>query len=227
MKKIRRCSFNKAFTLAEVLITLGIIGVVAAITIPAIIQGSQKQELKTGLKEAYSVLSNAYNRLKADQGMLTNDSTLWNYYFSASIDPKQFANDLTIYLNITKNLSDWQAFSTQTYKDFQGNVIGSPTSPHYVGEYEYILQNGMILFVSNTAPAVGAGIIVCVDVNGFKGPNIIGKDVFRFDVTTQNTLIPYNIVFGHSWACTTAIANTSAFGCPSAAFTDDTYWNLW
>ncbi|MDO5438036.1 MAG: prepilin-type N-terminal cleavage/methylation domain-containing protein, partial [bacterium] len=44
--------FKKGFTLAEVLITLAIIGVVAAISIPSVISNSQQQEFKTGLRKA-------------------------------------------------------------------------------------------------------------------------------------------------------------------------------
>lgn len=51
---------NKSgFTLAEVLITLAIIGVVAALTIPSVISNSQQQEFKTGLRKAVSVLNSA------------------------------------------------------------------------------------------------------------------------------------------------------------------------
>ncbi|MDO5437144.1 MAG: type II secretion system protein [bacterium] len=49
----------KAFTLAEVLITLAIIGVVAAVSIPSVISNSQQQEFKTGLRKAVSVLNSA------------------------------------------------------------------------------------------------------------------------------------------------------------------------
>ncbi len=53
--------YNKenGFTLAEVLITLAIIGVVAAIAIPSVISNSQQQEFKTGLRKAVSVLNSA------------------------------------------------------------------------------------------------------------------------------------------------------------------------
>ena len=49
----------KGFTLAEVLITLAIIGIVAALTIPSVISNYQQQEFKTGLKKAVSVLNEA------------------------------------------------------------------------------------------------------------------------------------------------------------------------
>ena len=51
--------FKRGFTLAEVLITLAIIGVVAAISIPSVISNTQQQEFKTGLRKAVSVLNSA------------------------------------------------------------------------------------------------------------------------------------------------------------------------
>lgn len=53
----RFCLCKYAFTLAEVLITLGIIGIVAAMTLPTLVQNHKNAELQTGLKKAYSVLS--------------------------------------------------------------------------------------------------------------------------------------------------------------------------
>ena len=59
---------NKAFTLAEVLITLMIIGIVAALTIPSVISNYQQQEFKTGLKKAVSVLNEAIQTNIAQEG---------------------------------------------------------------------------------------------------------------------------------------------------------------
>ena len=58
----------KGFTLAEVLITLAIIGVVAAISIPSVISNSQQQEFKTGLRKAVSVLNSAITMNMAIDG---------------------------------------------------------------------------------------------------------------------------------------------------------------
>ena len=58
----------KGFTLAEVLITLAIIGVVAALTIPSVISNSQQQEFKTGLRKAVSVLNSAITMNMAIDG---------------------------------------------------------------------------------------------------------------------------------------------------------------
>ncbi len=60
--------FKKGFTLAEVLITLAIIGVVAAISIPSVISNTQQQEFKTGLRKAVSVLNSAITMNMAIDG---------------------------------------------------------------------------------------------------------------------------------------------------------------
>ncbi len=51
---------KKGFTLAEVLITLGIIGVVAALTLPSLVAKYKEKQYVTALKKAVSILDNAY-----------------------------------------------------------------------------------------------------------------------------------------------------------------------
>lgn len=63
---IRICRSLKGFTLAEVLITLGIIGVVAAITIPSLISKVQKAQIEALVKENYSSVAQAMRMASAD-----------------------------------------------------------------------------------------------------------------------------------------------------------------
>ena len=56
-----------AFTLAEILITLGIIGVAAAMTLPALIANYQKKVLEQQAKQAYSLLSGIFNKMAFDE----------------------------------------------------------------------------------------------------------------------------------------------------------------
>lgn len=64
MKKITK--HLKAFTLAEVLITLGIIGVVAAMTIPTLISKIGKRQLETQIKASYSTIAQTMRAVQAD-----------------------------------------------------------------------------------------------------------------------------------------------------------------
>ena len=59
---------NNGFTLSEVLITLVIIGVVAAITVPSVMNNTNKQEYISGYKKMYSTINQVFNRIKADNG---------------------------------------------------------------------------------------------------------------------------------------------------------------
>jgi len=57
-----------AFTLAEVLITLGIIGIVAEMTIPTVVNGASKVAYTSGLKRSYAILSQVQEMIATDNG---------------------------------------------------------------------------------------------------------------------------------------------------------------
>ncbi len=69
-RSLRSVAMTKAFTLAEVLITLGIIGIVAAMTLPALITKYQKHVTVNRLKHAYSVLSQAVKLSEVSNGSI-------------------------------------------------------------------------------------------------------------------------------------------------------------
>lgn len=74
MKYNLKINLKKGFTLAEVLITLAIIGVVAAISIPSVISNSQQQEFKTGLRKTVPVLNSAITMDMALEGESSYDN---------------------------------------------------------------------------------------------------------------------------------------------------------
>ena len=78
-----------AFTLAEVLITLGIIGVVAAMTMPTLIMQHQKKVFATRVKQTYSIISNALLSSVADNGA----PNTWNFGDSVDTDGINIIND--------------------------------------------------------------------------------------------------------------------------------------
>lgn len=73
-RNILKASFTDynrgGFTLAEVLITLGIIGVVAAITLPAVINKIQHKQLETAFKKSYSGISQVVQRITNEEGVI-------------------------------------------------------------------------------------------------------------------------------------------------------------
>ena len=86
-----------AFTLAEVLITLGIIGVVAAMTIPTLMANHRKKVVETKLEKIYSVMNQAINLTNAEYGDVTN----WIIDCGSSNSPTCSINEVENWFNST------------------------------------------------------------------------------------------------------------------------------
>ena len=61
--------FKKGFTLAEVLITLGIVGVIAAITLPTLVQDTTAAQVGPKLAKAVSTFEQANQALLKNEGV--------------------------------------------------------------------------------------------------------------------------------------------------------------
>ena len=210
-RKMRKIEDMKkcAFTLAEVLITLSILGIVAAISIPNIIQNYQKQATVSRLKMAYSILDR-----------LTQQSYIENGYppLNSAVDKNIFDTYFGKYLNIAKecglyNKTYWKmnmdsgCFKSGTFsepgvtgnnKDGNGeerkkdtfvNLDGSNYDQGGYGPSSYymvLLKNGMGLGVSlNHAPQNGFSMVVDIDGPN-RGDSKLGQDVFQFTYYFNN-----------------------------------------
>ena len=161
---------KRGFTLAEVLITLTIIGVIAAITIPNLMQSWRRHERITQVKEAYAILSNAIKMSVLENGSTNNwDYTGQNYKYSYT--EYVFKTYLIPYLKTQKVSQDTRNIF-YSYKNITGGVTNL-----YLGA---ILNNGMMVSYEHDTP--NDFMIFVFDVNGKKGPNMLGNDVFKFGV---------------------------------------------
>lgn len=170
---------KKAFTLAEVLITLGIIGIVAAITIPTLITKYQKKVTVTRLKYAYSVLSQAIEQAEATNGDITN----WNF------DENVFEKYLMPNMKKVKKYNSVYGYNALgiTYKQISG-IPETGLAVMYARTI-YILANGtQIFFYPTSTNSTVKGLII--DINGFSKPNQFGKDLFCFFITKEHKLHP-------------------------------------
>jgi prepilin-type N-terminal cleavage/methylation domain-containing protein len=159
------------FTLAEVLITLLIVGVISSIVIPGIIQDSQDAELKTAWKKAYAEVSQALIKLRQDNG-----GTYRDFFPYFTLKP-----EFIKYFNVTKdcgnNTTGCFNIPAFNYKSLSGDAV----APALFDEGQFILNSGMFIMVQNLGPAYF--VTIWVDVNGYrKKPNVIGKDVFGIEV---------------------------------------------
>lgn len=223
MVKVKK---NPAFTFAEVLITLGIIGVIAALTIPSLIQKADERATVTALKKAYSVVSNAYNLAVQENGTLDTWGMVAN-------DP-EIINKLKPYLNVTKDCTTviqgcFPAGVAYIYIKNAGNngIYDDSTNP------KLRLADGTLIKASvpsavyascNQATGTSTALkSVCgiydIDINGDRPPNQIGKDLFRFWVTKYG-IVPTGSVSETSFtfANTCDNSNSTGWGCTAWVF---------
>lgn len=159
-----------AFTLSEVLLTLGIIGVVAALTIPNLVENYQKNQTAIQLKKVYSMFENAEKMAEVDYG----PSTSWDYTLSVSDFMQTYYKTYLKLLKESQTNDDNNLFGkTINYTNINGDAVS------YVNfGYRAILADGTIIRVSKN----GQFIILSADINGIKGPNKLGRDVFDFEL---------------------------------------------
>ena len=180
-----------AFTLAEVLITLGIIGVVAAMTIPTLIAKYQKKQILVQLKNSFSVVSNAIRLSEVDNGPMS----IWptgaemdvNAYWTKYLKP-YFANPV---LCATKSDCGYDD-DLDREKWSCGSRWGILTDDTRL---LFMLKNGTIVFLPRNSHAQDGTPIYAsqlyIDVNGASSPNECGKDVFMF-IRTDKGIMPYS-----------------------------------
>lgn len=211
------------FTLAEVLITLGIIGVVAAMTIPTLMNNVQDKELHTAAKKAFSVLSQATEKI-----IYENSGSLWdNSSADSTVLSKSMADEYAKYLSVVKEdfieniqKTDWLGYKSST----NTNAATSGGT-----RYALLLKDGMIFRFNasqNCKDSLSTGKVFCggvvIDVNGSKPPNMAARDVYQFyiikDSTSSTTykVVPNGVDIDGT-ACGTGVAG---FECTENVMTD-------
>ena len=198
-------SKQAAFTLAEVLITLGIIGVVAAITIPTLISKYQEKQTVTRFKWVYSTLSNAYT-----MAVLENDSPKY-WELNTSQD---MAEMLSKYTKVTKKcyykkgcLPRNMSVDALTGEGRYGLLGTYATGNCFVN-----LPNGVTLWFHGVRN--GCDNNYCGDIIAFisyRKVNRLGLDRFNFYITPDG-IFPY----GYNWSDANVKANCTKNYIPTA-----------
>ena len=156
----------EGFTLAEILITLGIIGLVASFTMPVLIQNIQQKILISRWKKAYAELNQAFELAKTQDNLET--------YYNCS-EYYCFQNVATLiiqkYIDKPKQINAGTTAKEADYKTILGDKFTYFPTFHYC----YNVKN-MTVYTWSYGPA---SCTIYVDVNGYKNkPNILGKDLF-------------------------------------------------
>ena len=175
-----------AFTLAEVLITLTIIGVIAVLTIPNLMKKWEDAHTVSAVKEVYSILNNAIKMAVMENGPVEE----WDWPDkTTNLINNQNANYiidvLKPYMKFSKICysADGCMPNVSVYKNLNGNDISYGWTDH-LSYGKAILSNGMAISFATYGNANSSTktswTSIRVDVNGQKGPNRYGYDVFYF-----------------------------------------------
>lgn len=181
----------KSFTLAEVLITLVIIGVIAAMTVPTIMQNTQKQEIISKLKKADSVLRQSLYNISRDTGYPVGDYSFTNN--------DEFFDLFAKKLNVAKmcGSANQGCFSDVTYS-LKGEVWSNYNS-YSSNSKTFVTTDGIAYGWSKTLCTTDKGLLTedypkclgrfIIDVNGSRKPNAFGRDVFFFTVVDRKGIV--------------------------------------
>ena len=213
-KKNHNKSRKNGFTLAEVLITLGVIGVVAALTLPSVIQSYREKRTVEQVGVAYNLLMRAVTQMIEDKG-----STIDQW----SDDPAERANILADalpkYLQVIKNCKVSKKTGVCLAISYENRFNSSKVT---LGNSTYLLKNGFGLAIIGSGQCVqnmamnqngldeyGSGSIyygtyqhacgtIDVDINGPLKPNIVDIDLFRFYIV-KDGIVPAGSSFENIW----------------------------
>ena len=185
----------KAFTLSEVLITLVIIGVIAAITIPSLVANSNKEETLSKLKKSYSTMAQAIMRSQSDNGPIEdwysdvdmNATEYFNQYFKPYLQINNICmsgincgyQSNTPWKFLNGNLYDWniinmsETSSTRFFFNLSdGTFVGIKTGKSGCVEYNNDGNCKEYGYLHDTEPTV------VVDINGAKNQICLAEMFF-------------------------------------------------
>ena len=165
------------FTLAEVLITLVIIGIIAALTIPNLLQKYQEQATVKKVQKFYSNLSNAYSLAIKENGPANEWGLVINSEESAI---KVYELIFKPYFKIAKDCGTTNIGNciTNDYYKYRDNTNARKGNGRVY--YKIALEDGTAVWFRSGSGNTRAEIYIYFDVNGVKGPNVYGEDLFVF-----------------------------------------------
>lgn len=223
---------NTAFTLAEVLITLGIIGIVAALTIPHLVQNSQDNEFKNKMKKEYSVLAQAQQQIIAENGgdflsaLMPYNPTLRYSAIKLALQQKlsyiierDFLSSATTSPCFSSGINYLDGTSAAADTMVTGALQGACLVLKDGATLAFHVDNGASGAASFCDATRGTYTNECgwivIDVNGLKPPNQWGRDIYVFYIFSD-TIRPNSTQLNYFHDdCSTTGTYTSGRTCAS------------
>ena len=171
---------NFAFTLAEVLITLGIIGIVAAMVIPSLLNAFQKHVTVTRLKQTYAQITQAVKLSEVDNGDFTgwDLSKVSSHDFDIESSERVAKTYFIPYMKYTYLCTGKNTYCA-SYSRKKLSGASDSYSTYYHRLHGLVLQNGVVI---HFWPRGSTTMEIVIDINAASGSNTWGKDVFSIVV---------------------------------------------
>lgn len=172
---------RRAFTLAELLVSLTVIGVIAALTMPVIYTNYQKAVLESSFKKAHVLLDEATKMISYNNRAIVRKayelcpSSSGSYYCYASDLKNAYYQTLKVTSNFDRTRYTLTSYNGKAKNPSSGGRLAYP---------DKVLGNGMLFGIMINQ----AKINVTIDTNGKKKPNRLGFDVFCFQVDSNGEL---------------------------------------
>ena len=189
---------KKGFTLAEVLITLSIVGVVSILTLPNLVDGYKKKVYVGQLQRAYNIVVNAIN-------MYATDKDIGSLYDSDLDTYNGVSNFMSTYIKSTKhcnsgNMGD--CLAGQYKKGYNTNTKQSMSTIFRTADTQCdVLTTGAVVCISPNEKGNNftSHMRVQIDVNGKGAPNAVGRDVFFMTVDQDENYLSVGEVCNTSY----------------------------
>lgn len=176
-----------AFTMAEVLLVVAIIGITAALALPNLSQGIDEDKYVMMAKATYSELDSGFSRMLANKS-LSEIYTDANATTSAQRS-KAIVDELSKYIKMGKNCGNTltQCYnSSKTYKSTNGSVLENSWLSGKTNGAAFTLPSGAVVIVYEYKGAAdGYNVNVDFDVDGEKGPCKYNVDIFRAAINNE------------------------------------------
>ncbi len=195
---------RKALTIGELLVTMTIIGVIAALVLPGFLKDYHKRIYTTKLKKTYEILDNAINQACTDNNVSYFYQTPYATYKTGGANQQEFLNK---YFK-TANRQNSNPFSSK-YKIL---ASGKESSINLANSGWAKLASGEA--VSFFCDYTKTRCVIRVDVNSTDGPNIGGRDLFAIaiDIKTNKLGDVYNAK-GDKYSPDTCGTEIYGYGC--------------
>ena len=181
---------RQGFTLAETILTIGIIGVIAAMVIPLVATSIQKHMLEVQLVSAYSRLDKALEVSQMENGGIEE----WSDITHSSLKDNSIM--LTLINKYISPYTGGDVMNNLTLRDLGYKTsVKLPNGTDYIplddsyytlrlpsGQLVTFNSNGVVYTVDNVKYPIQYALTMVVDINGPTGPNVVGKDVFKFAI---------------------------------------------